>query len=295
MKILDNPSRSRGYRHREEALALYATGSFDKALERFKESRRLVDDSFFDLLAVRLCRCYQAFIDMDLACLKQRIRECRETLDIRGVQAVVDNRLDFAGHLNGLDQFASGQELSEPAGYAELARIYSRQNRHDFAVLLWYRTMEAVIQWKLQQLCPGFRANRPDYEALVKQSETKVRTVDELAEKYGKLGDDPQASLPPRIALMAGFGLLCLLTDLPKRFRNTNAKKAVQQLRNLSEIRNQSYLAHGNGNLSETNKKEIAEAAVDLARAAMDHQFAEFEGIRAMIRPCRLQNLLEQP
>ena len=93
---------------------------------------------------------------------------------------------------------------------------------------------------------------------------------------------------------MAGFGLLCLLTDLPKQFRNTSAKKAVQQLRNLSEIRNQSYLAHGNGNLSVSNKKEIAEAAVDLACAAMGDQFTEFKEIRRMIRPCRLQDLLEQ-
>ena len=293
LSIKRNPSRTRGFQRRQEALDTYKRGHFIAASEKFLHSRHLIDDNSMDDLGLALCRCYSALVDFDRERLKAGLQELRQTLDSGGVRRLHENRLDFDfnSHLEALDLVAAGDRFATTAAFAELSDIYDLQNRHDLSGFVSYRSMEALVELKLSSLCPDFKMNRPDWKQICRAAKPDLEFKDDqaavkwLCEQNNKIWDESVTKMPPAISLQSGFRLLCILTDVGKHFRDAGNKKAVGMLMTLAAIRNRSNLAHGHENLSKGDARTLREGARDLAKAIFDDDFAEFEQLRNHLRP----------
>ena len=59
----------------------------------------------------------------------------------------------------------------------------------------------------------------------------------------------------------------------------------------LANIRNRSYLAHGTNNLSQDDYGSLYQGAMDLAKAVLKDQHAEFELLCSQLEPVELRKL----
>jgi hypothetical protein len=280
LELKANPSRLRGYQYRAEALTAYSLGNFVVAEERFAASRKLIDDSFFDLLGIGLCRCYMAFADFDGERLKHELRALKDTLEIGAVRRLCHEGIDIDAHVQALESFANEDELATVAGFAELADLYRLQKRYDFSGLLWYRTIEALVEYRLSHIAPGFRLNRPDWEGLSKT--LGFESVTDLEQQFTQFLNGMRNALPNKVDLLAGFTILCLATDLTEHW---GEGKPLKRLTRLGEIRNSSYLAHGKGSLSEEAAQELCDGASGLAVALLGDHHDPFHHWRLKLAP----------
>ncbi len=294
MTVIRNPSRLRGYHRRNEAMENYKRGNFVAAAEGFEESQRLIDDSFFDLLARTLCKTYCILADFDRDGLVDSIKKLEETVDIGGVRKIYEGNLAVQSHFVQLRKFAEGDLVTMTALLLELAETYSNQGRFDFSGLLLYRAMEALVEIGLKQRAPKFRMEAPDVNAIPMEEAV-------LRQEFSQLVGSGDAVIPQReITLQVGFGLLCILDntvalrfmgidDADARDAKAIRRHAGGKMMKLGEIRNKSYLAHGFRTLSIHDSEELRSGAVDLARAILDDQQDHFEQVRNHIRPLDLQ------
>lgn len=283
--LLTNPSRSRGEETRRAALASYARGNFTAAVDGFAASQQLIHDNpLFDILGHHLSQCYSRLADFDRVGLADKLTALRHTVNMGGVRTMCQGRIDFDPHLSALQRFAAGDPATVAAGFLELAALYAGQDRHDFAGLLAYRAMEALVELGLTRIAPAFHMTKPDLSLL--GDEPALRAA------YSKLAPGEGAEVPPRITLMSGFGLLCLVSDVGRRFstQGENAQ-AVRRVMTLGHIRNRSYLAHGVEQLSQKDSSELRAGAEKLAEAVLADDFAEFKVLGDQLRPVRLELL----
>jgi CRISPR-associated protein (Cas_Cas02710) len=298
--IFRNPSRLRGYQRRKEAMDDYRRGNFVAAKEAFEESQRLIDDSFFDLLAVKLCETYCIIADFNRASLTEALDLLESTLTIGGVWKLCEGTVSIYPHIERLRSFARGDLHAMTAMLFELAEIYSNQARYDFAGLMFYRAMEALVQIGLRTHAPEFRMDKPDdWQAF------PIRRED-LERRYAELLPEENAVLPKReVTMLSGFGLLCLVDqEIAFRFkdiayedaRNPKSifRSAVGDLMGLAEIRNRSFLTHAFKTLSKEDCERLRDGSTRLARALLHEDFAEFEQLRSNMRPLSLDGLLSK-
>ncbi|MFO1500829.1 MAG: hypothetical protein U1G07_20990 [Verrucomicrobiota bacterium] len=283
LKVLRRPSSMRGHQLREQALLEYAHGHYVAARRDFDLSRGMIPDSHLDTLGFDLCHCYCAMMEFDRKGLAGSVARLQETLCDGGVKEVCEKlRINPQEHVLGLKQFAAGDTLSLIAGYLELSEIYARQERRDFAGLLAYRAMEALVEFGLRRLCPEFEMHRPDWAALGDPA-----TIADRFAKASPTGDSP---LPDRLGLLSGFNLLVALTDLGQRFVHSGKKKdAVVRMIGIAQLRNRSYLAHGYENLSKKDTEALRNAAEELARGVLAEQYGHFAELRSRVRPLPLK------
>jgi len=285
--VYTNPSRSRGYRYRQEALRNYERGNFISAREGFRESVKLISESDFDQLGVSLCDCYCALVDFDRVSLINKIEKLEETLAIGGVRRLYEHHIQFDSHLNALRAFAEDpiNLMATSAAFTILARSYAKQGRFDLAGLLSYRSMERFVEMGLQAVAPRFKLDKPDWALL-------TTDVSQLRIDYANLTGNKQAVLPEKVTLVAGMFVLAVLdSDLGQRFRGTTNHIAAFTLSKLATMRNRSYLAHGVNNLTEADYLHLSEGAMDLAKAILKDQHAEFEVLCSQLRPVALRQL----
>lgn len=300
LTLINNPSRSLGHRFRGDALSNYERGNFVAAAEGFETSRRMIlDDSFFDQLGLALCRCYASLIDFDRERVQALLPQVQEVADLGGVRALYDGRLDVPRHLAALNRVAAGDPVAMTAQFAVMADLYARQGRHDFSGLLAYRQMESLVELGLKKIEPDFQMNSPqlkhDFQMKNPQHKLLGRDRAELAAEYAKLSPDGNAAIPERLTLQSGFGLLCLVSDVAKRFSKSGGNKtAVGAMMGFGEIRNRSYLAHGRENLSEDDGRKLRDEAEGLAEAVLESEYAEFVVLREHIRPLPIRQLLSE-
>lgn len=284
LKHVQNPSRERGYELRRAALRAYQRGNFAAASEVFEQSRELISESYFDHLGTDLCRCYCAMADFDRAGLGGTLDRLRETLKHGGVRALYEGRLTFDEHLSTLQRLADGEFDAMTAAFLTLADMYTRQQRYDFAGLLAYRAMEALVEMGLKRIDPNFSVKKPNWELL-------GDPVD-LTRKFVALSKGKDRALPERVSLQDGFGMLCILSDIGKRFMDAgNNKNAVGKMMGLAEKRNRSYLAHDFKNLTASDSQNVSRGVDELARAVLGDDYAEFRVVRQQLRPIHLETL----
>ena len=121
-----------------------------------------------------------------------------------GVRRLFEGRVDLDSHLHALERVAQGDRQAVTAAFLELAEIYRRQERHDFASLVSYRAMEAIVETGLLTVNSRFQMNQPDYGLL-----GDVAALE--AEAHALLDRSPRRPLPPKVGLEAGFALLLIL------------------------------------------------------------------------------------
>jgi hypothetical protein len=294
LTVKSNPSRSRGYRYREEGLKAYESGNFIVAAERFNESRKLVESSYFDDLGLKLSMCYAALATFDRDRLSESKEILKDTLDSGGIRKLLKGQIYFDAHLKALERFATSDPPAMAAGFVEMAEVYARQQRYDLSGLLWYRAMEALVEIGVKRLAPKFNMSRPDWglfaDVLGLESPDEAEKL--LTEKMSAIYSRGMTGLPRTVGLQDGFGLICVLDDRGSRFFNSKTtKEAVGKMMGLGSMRNRSFLAHGIENLNISDNQKLSEGASDLARGILQDDHAEFEVLRADLRPRELRHL----
>ena len=287
LQIHSNPSRTRGYDFRAQALESYERGSFVSAADKFGSSLRLLDDFALDLLGRDLCECYAAMADFDRDRVNDKVARARVTLEIGGVRRLFEEHFDIDHHLDVLAKFAAEDNLTtKTAAFLEFAELYSRQDRHDFAGLLRYRAMEGLVEIALCSRAPGFEMDRPDWALLGVEREA-------FEQRFSELFPRRESTKPPdRLGMLGGFVALAALDDdLGRRFRSTDNRSAAGMISTLGKTRNRSYLAHGFDNLGPCESESLRDGAQDLARAVLGDQHHAFLTLRQDLRPLNLRTL----
>jgi hypothetical protein len=285
LRLIENPSRQKGYEVRRRALQFYKQGNFVAAQQDFNASRTLIAESLFDHLAWDLCACYQAFTDLNQTRLGEATATLRRDLEIGGLRTMA-TRLDVAGHLTALESLAGGDRLARLAAFLELSESYRNQSRHDFSCLLSYRAMEGAVELGLRRICPDFDPAAPDYARL-----------GDCANLEAEFDFDPRypRKLPPKLGFFDMFQLLCILDSVHERLPEPLPRaKTYMKMRGQADLRNRSILAHGYQSLSAKESAQLLGMAQALAVAVLRDGAAELGAVRAALRPRDLEAVLQR-
>ena len=213
---------------------------------------------------------YRAWCDLDLASLPA----CADAVENSQADAEAFGQLgaDAARRvreqLGFVRTLARGEHPPILLCYYLLGLHYKEVRRHDFAALLFYRTIEGCLTKHLEFSHPGFRCDDPDY------SRIRGFTPEELLARYNEaaalLGDEhKEQALPRRLGYMNSAGLLYALQD--RLFRQPSCPiKTPDDLRHLyklARLRNQSVLAHGFQSVKADECKELQARALGILRA----------------------------
>ncbi len=133
-----------------------------------------------------------------------------------------------------------------------LALKLKKQNRLDISSLYLYRVIEMIGQHRMATY--GVATDQPDYSELRMDEETLMEKLNQLLKRL-KIKQRPFKELPEQLALANTHLLLTVLDD--------PVAQAVHhgKLRNVSEARNYSILAHGFINIDESKYKSLFEVA----------------------------------
>jgi CRISPR-associated protein (TIGR02710 family) len=294
--ILDNPTRLFGDRDLDAALVAFRHGAYAAAHARFAK----VAESAYEPARARFLRdlseVYQAWCDLAFDGLGDQVRTMRDRLDEPWyrVPAAVRHRIEE--QLDFLDTLAAEAE-AEAAKRAKRAKTdsppmtlnfyllgehYRKLGRHDFAALLYYRTIESAFALRLARIAPGFDCGKPDYALLTRDCDGGAGdggTGDPaaLAARYQAVatavhGEAP-AALPFRIGLMDAALLLYVLKDPILKLLDVNKEKALSHLSGQIHSRNQSVLAHGTGTVTPDLSEKLGNLAMRAVRALWALEF----------------------
>ena len=264
--LLDNPATIFGEQGMEEALQLFAGGAFEAARRRYQS----LCDSLADPRRARFMRAladfYRAWCDLDLT----SIPGCAQAVETALRQAGTEVSHETADRVDGQLRFL--RTLSGDSGrdhflvcYYVLGEHYRELARHDFAALLYYRTIEGCLSRRLERRAPGFSCERPDYALLTGDAGALRREYARLLQQAGR--KDPDPGLPPYVGLMDAAYLLNALGDeLVKRAQLTGSK-ALSHLNRLASTRNRSVLAHGEQTVTPADCDALGHKARLLLRA----------------------------
>ena len=242
--LLDNPATIFGEQGMEEALQLFAGGAFEAARRRYQS----LCDSLADPRRARFMRAlsdfYRAWCDLDLT----SIPDCAQAVETALRQAGTEVSHETADRVDGQLRFL--RTLSGDSGrdhflvcYYVLGEHYRELGRHDFAALLYYRTIEGCLSRRLEHRAPGFSGEHPDYALLTGDADGLRREYARLLQQAGRTDPDPR--LPRYVGLMDAAYLLNALGDELVKHAQLTGSKALSHLNRLASTRNRSVLAHG--------------------------------------------------
>jgi CRISPR-associated protein (TIGR02710 family) len=267
--MLDNPTTLFGEQEMARALEMLCSGAFEAAHERYAEIAERVVMPGRARLMREVAELYRAWCDLDIPALEKVIDNVPASLDQarRDIsQATADTiqaQLAFARRLAGGDQTAF------VVCFYILGLHYQQLGRHDFAALLFYRTVEACLTGRLRQQWTGFDPDSCDYALL--------GDVAQIRRRYAGIGQalDPpaQAGLPGRLTLFAGAQLLAALgDDLARRVGLVDAAGAadsarLNRLRDRAWARNKSVLAHGTASVPAEQTESLRLEAAEMLEA----------------------------
>ncbi|MCS7269870.1 MAG: TIGR02710 family CRISPR-associated CARF protein [Gemmataceae bacterium] len=252
--MLGQSMKQLGGRELEAAKRLFEAGAYETAREQFL------------LLADRLANPEEARLFRDLS----RLYAAWCTLDIDHLHEYADTLKNLLEQTRLPVRHAAFQALHQQFEFLEqlskrdpdalvlnhylLGLHYQDIHRYDFAALLFYRTIEGCFIRRLHTRNPDFHPQRPRYELLGDR--------DELSRKYLNIAKqlDPNFNLqdlPHRISLMDAAVLLCALDDDLIHHTGLHTPEALGNLRQLTEIRNRSILAHGYNSVTKEGSAEL--------------------------------------
>jgi hypothetical protein len=254
----------------KNAGALFRSGAYDAAFERFSTLSERIYDPREARFMRDLADLYRAWCDLDMQRLPGLVRE------VEGRLADPHTRLSHQLMLRLREQLAfltrlAGQADAEQnradlvLSYYLLGLHYETVRRHDFAGLLFYRTIEGCLKERLEQQFPGFSCRDPDYTKITPE-------LDELLSKYNGAADalgpnQREGALPRRIGYMNAAALLFAMNDQLLVKATLDTPKGLQHLFRLGETRNRSVLAHGFRSVSPEQSRDLRGTALQVLRA----------------------------
>ena len=148
--MLPNPAALFGDQEMDRARALFDSGSFDAAMDRYTQLAESVPEPAKARFMAALSGLYQAWCDLDLDLTPRRVAEVRAALPrvdrhtSTAFRAVLDEQLAFLGRLTDGDYPADFVLC-----FAVLGRFYLHRGRKDFAAMLLHRAIEGALAHRL--------------------------------------------------------------------------------------------------------------------------------------------------
>jgi CRISPR-associated protein (TIGR02710 family) len=271
--LLDNPTTIFGEQGMDEALQLFAGGAFEAARRRYAS----LCDSLADPRRARFMRAlsefYRAWCDLDLA----SISECAGAVETALKQTGTEISQETADRVSGQLEFVrrlgrDGERDSFLMCFYVLGEHYRELARHDFAALLYYRTIEGCLSRQLERRAAGFSCERPNYSLLTDDVDALQRSYGAVLEHSGR--KDPNPALPPSVGLIDAAYLLNVLDDDLIARCHIKGVKALSHLNRLAATRNRSVLAHGEQAVRQTDCVDLGRKARLVLRAYWDDRGA---------------------
>ncbi|WP_163507091.1 hypothetical protein [Fodinicola acaciae] len=270
--IVPNPTSLFADREMDAAGVAFRIGNYAEAQYRYKK----VADNGYRPVKARFFRdlsdLYQAWCDLDFEVLPERVCTMRARLEdasytpVRSLAQRISKQVDF---VEDLVEKREGWPLL--LNFYLLGKHYQRLSRHDFAALLYYRTLEYGLALRLEKHAPGFSCRRPDYSLLADD-------VSGLAERFSsaasKVTGHSVTGLPARVGLIDAAVLLRTLDENAAKFGVGN-DKAISNLRLRAEARNSSVLAHGTDCVTAGLCEDLGGRALNVLRALWTLENAE--------------------
>jgi hypothetical protein len=243
---LANPTTLFGDREMDRAEDLLRFGSFGAAHDLFERLAQTSERPAKARFGRDLAYCYKAWCDFDSGRLPERVAVLKKRLVDPGytpdpaIAEQVRVQLDF---LERLHAAPGGPDLT--LNFYLMGTHYRSQGRNEFALLLYYRTLEHLLCRHLEKRAPGFACAKPDWPLLSAEVALLKQRYSDLA---AKVYQQP-AELPYRIGLTDAALLLNVLGDEVMEKLDLAELKSLRHLRGIVEGRNRSMLAHGTANV----------------------------------------------
>ncbi|MFF4625279.1 TIGR02710 family CRISPR-associated CARF protein [Nonomuraea jabiensis] len=263
--LLDNPTSLFGEQEMHAALQTFNSGAFAEAGRRYGELASSIAEPGRARLMKVTADLYRAWCDLDLTALATCIEAAEATLDqSRGLLS--DHSVkQLEGQFDFLRKLHHGDRQALLICFYVLGVHYREVGRHDFAALLFYRTIEGCLAHRLESLAAGFTCDAPDYTLLTPDPASLGVACQAVLRSIGRSGAD--ASLPPVIGLIWAAVLLTALDDQLVVKAGLKGAKALSHLDRLIRARNKSVLAHGELPVSGEQSKEFQAKAQLVLRA----------------------------
>lgn len=263
--ILANPTVLFGDKDMDAAQEMFRAGGYSGAKERFGELAESMSEPARARFLGDLAAVYQSWCDLDSTNLPAHARRLRLRIadprsEVRTETARrLGEQLDFAESLVAKD----GSALL--LNFYLLGEHYFRLDRHDFAALLFYRTIEKGLAERFRRAYSGFDLSGPRYELLNPDVEGFARDYGTAAMKL--FGSNRPIALPWRVQLVEAFILLYLLDDEMLKLTGIKGMPGLGHVRELADIRNHSVLAHGEESVAKEYCAKLRQRALLHLRA----------------------------
>ena len=257
--MLPNPAALFGDQEMDRARALFDSGSFDAAMDRYTQLAESVPEPAKARFMAALSGLYQAWCDLDLDLTPRRVAEVRAALPrvdrhtSTAFRAVLDEQLAFLGRLTDGDYPADFVLC-----FAVLGRFYLHRGRKDFAAMLLHRAIEGALAHRLATRLPGFDCARPDY-SLFPGGESEVYQRYQLARD--RSGFLPEKTLPPSVENLTAVLLLEVLDDSMLGPARLATPAEVRELSDVGDIRGNSVLGGGSRSVSAADLDRLVKVA----------------------------------
>lgn len=143
------------------------------------------------------------------------------------------------------------------------AQRYERNGQNDIASLLYYRTIESVLDNVLKDIAPDFDRSNPNYNIFG----TDIAELKNSFLTYRKKVYKDSVRLDELPIVLALFDSLCLLGALSHPLSQTLNPGRIA---NIANVRNLSVYAHGNSPISQKSTGEIRNIAQNALQAYSD-------------------------
>lgn len=275
--LLENPTALFGEQEMAAALEMFRGGGFSSAHAQYEQLCEQIAEPVRARFMRALSALYRAWCDLDLSNLPEYIRAVERTREAAHRELTEETSRRVAEQLAFLRRLAT--EPPDPASlvvsFYVLGKHYRDIGRHDFAALLFYRTIEGCLARRLELRFPGFHCKKADYRL--------VGDVNEVAAAFqhalSSTGGYDTSELPVKVSLMDAAMLLYALEDEFMVRAKLRTPRAIANLRELAEIRNGSVLAHGYHTISAEQSESLRGRAEHLLSV-----FWQLHGTRASVR-----------
>lgn len=262
--VLGNPTELFGEQAMDAALRTFASGAFGAAHQQYDDLCDTIAEPARARFMRALSGLYRAWCDLDLTSLPTALETVQTTLTRARHLITTETEQRIIVQLDFLRRLSDGDPDCLLLCFLVLGEHYREIGRHDFAALLFYRTMEGCLTGRLEQRAAGFSCEQPDYRLLSSD-------VEQLRHGYAavttSIGKDPGLALPPIIGLMNAALVLAALDDPLLTRAKLTGSKALSHLNTLATARNRSILAHGDHTVTPAQSRTLESKARAVLRA----------------------------
>jgi hypothetical protein len=262
MLILSDPNMLFGEQEMARALEMFRAGAFESAHRRYDEMCDSIEVPGHARFMRALSELYRAWCDLDLSALSTAAGTMRPLLDQARRELSAAHLAILKDQLNFVRRLGAGDHDAKLLWFYVLGQHYQRLGRHDFAALLFYRTIEGSLTERLKQRYPRLSPDRFEWASLDDPHGARQRYA-ALNRGLGGQG----AAAPSRLTLMNSALVLAAENDeLTLRCGLTDVH-SLSRLRDLTRMRNTSVLAHGFQTVTGEQAKALHQQALDLLTA----------------------------